>query len=545
MKRLFVILSLISLLFVACNKPQPEPVIAEPEPLPFEFDENLQDIDSLLQHNAANALQELLSSDTLPAIFNGNYYQLLLSEALYKTDNPQYYRNELQAAMQFFDSLAAHYPTNDDLTVLSARSHYMNGVGLYENDSIVEACKEYLHTLEIMEEHFDVEKLRGYKAKFMGLTYNRLSELFSDQIMMEPAIYCDKKALFFCRIAPTSKYGVAKTTNLLGTHYDMSGEQDSAYFYYRQALEALPDSNNVVYRDIITHIATLSYSSFGASADESINTLKDIASQTNDESEKLSRFISIGYIYYNEGSDNDALYYLNTVFDYTSNVEAKLISAEFLRNIYQKCGDTVKSNVYAQLLADNTISQFDKMKQVSTLANLFNNYLEGLKSDPNDNNKNFKNSVYIWVVLSLIIILVLVKVLSVRRANVAKNSVKNSFSNEPICKHILNIINEHHFKSKVDFRNYREFALSKEQLLALRDAADRHYDGFTQRLQKDYPELSYDDIDYCCLYLLGVKDADISALMQKDYSAVCRRRRKINSLINMDKILVSNCNTTI
>ncbi len=57
-------------LFVACSKPQPEPVIAEPEPLPFEFDENLQNIDTLLQHDAATALQELLSSDTLPVIFN-------------------------------------------------------------------------------------------------------------------------------------------------------------------------------------------------------------------------------------------------------------------------------------------------------------------------------------------------------------------------------------------------------------------------------------------------------------------------------------------
>ena len=189
-KRHCVILSIITLLFVACSKPQPEPVVAEPEPLQFEFDENLQNIDTLLQHDAATALQELLSSDTLPAIFNENYHQLLLSEALYKTDNPQgtHGRASLQAAMRFFDSLAVLYPTNDDLTVLSARSHYMNGVGFYENDSIVEACKEYLHTLEIMENHFDVETLRGYRAKFMGLTYNRLKELFTTLMEVDKGI---------------------------------------------------------------------------------------------------------------------------------------------------------------------------------------------------------------------------------------------------------------------------------------------------------------------------------------------------------------------
>ena len=210
---------MISVLLLSCAEKQPEPVIAEPEPLPFEFDGNLLAIDTLLQTDAGDALQKLLSFDTQSVIFNDNYHKLLLSEALYKTDNPQLnrFRNEtfqetsLQDAMQYFDSLAAQYPADDDLTVLSARSHYMNGVGFYENDSIVEACKEYLHTLEIMENHFDVETLRGYKAKFMGLTYNRLIQLFSDQFMMEPAIYCGKKALFYCKIAPTSKYGLANS----------------------------------------------------------------------------------------------------------------------------------------------------------------------------------------------------------------------------------------------------------------------------------------------------------------------------------------------
>ncbi|MBQ2188258.1 MAG: hypothetical protein II401_06840 [Bacteroidales bacterium] len=53
MKQIFVILAMVSVLLLSCTEKQPEPVIAEPEPLPFEFDENLQDIDTLLQHNAA------------------------------------------------------------------------------------------------------------------------------------------------------------------------------------------------------------------------------------------------------------------------------------------------------------------------------------------------------------------------------------------------------------------------------------------------------------------------------------------------------------
>ena len=110
---------------------------------------------------------------------------------------------------------------------------------------------------------------------------------------------------------------------------------------------------------------------------------------------------------------------------------------------------------------------------------------------------------------------------------------------EPICKSILTTTNQQHFKSKVSFEDYKEFALSKDQLLLLRDAVDRHYDNFTQKLSKDYPELTYDDIDYCCLYLLGLKDADISALLQRAYPTVHQRSNKIKRIFNTKESLQS------
>jgi hypothetical protein len=73
--------------------------------------------------------------------------------------------------------------------------------------------------------------------------------------------------------------------------------------------------------------------------------------------------------------------------------------------------------------------------------------------------------------------------------------------------------------------------LGKEQVMALREAADRHFGQFTSRLAKAYPELTRGDLDYCCLYLLGLSDADISALMQKAYPTVSQRSRKIKAIL--------------
>ena len=572
-------------LFVACSKPEPEPVIAEPEPLPFEFDENLQNIDTLLQSDATTALQELLSSDTLPvisteaersgdpskaraftssekisAIFNENYHQLLLSEALYKTDNPQYYRNELQAAMRFFDSLAVLYPTNDYLTVLSARSHYMNGVGFYENDSIVEACKEYLHTLEIMENHFNVETLRGYRAKFMGLTYNRLKELFTSQFMVEPAIYCGKKSLYYCKIAPTSKYGVSNNLAKLGKLYDISDQADSAYYYYNEGLKALPDTNNSMYRDLVSSLALLSYK-LGYGLQPSLEQLFMVVDQTDDEKEKVTRFFTIGGLYYLENMYDSAVKYLYPVFENDENVIRKQQAADYLMNIYQKSNDTIKLSKYSIFLAQNTISKYDESLNESVLSELFHNYLSKKQTElQNEHLKNIKKHNWIIITCSsvtFVIIIILIVLISKKTRAIKKKShdeleekdkalaemkrkmEANPFVKEPICKYILKVVNENSFKAKLDFRAYKNFALDRNQIMMLRDAVDRHYNSFTQLLSKTYPELTFDDLDYCCLYLLGLKEADIAALMQRAYPTVCQRSRKIKRIFNTKESLQS------
>ena len=77
---------------------------------------------------------------------------------------------------------------NPNLAFLDARAYYINGVGYYENDSVVEACKEYLKALKVMEERFEEKELVGKKAQFMAMSYTRLTTLFSDLYFHEQAI---------------------------------------------------------------------------------------------------------------------------------------------------------------------------------------------------------------------------------------------------------------------------------------------------------------------------------------------------------------------
>ena len=122
------------------------------------------------------------------------------------------------------------------IAFLDARAHYINGVGYYENDSVVEACAEYLKTLEVMESHIEEKEMVGHKARFMAYTYNRLGDMFEEQLLAEPAIASYKQALAFCKREPTSKYGIPVVLYSIGIQFDVSGQLDSACFYYDEAL---------------------------------------------------------------------------------------------------------------------------------------------------------------------------------------------------------------------------------------------------------------------------------------------------------------------
>ena len=214
-----------------------------------------RDVSRNVSDDTTNGLLGDVSGNVSTA-YDRHYAHLLTAELLYKNDYEQTNRTELRQAVAYFDSLVRQAPPlqrgpgglkhtlsnpNDDLFFLAARAHYINGVGYYERDSVVEACKEYLKALETMEGHFEEKEMVGNRARFMALTNNRLGELFSEQFMMESAIKTYKSALKYCQIEPTSTYGMANIYCRLGVQYDMSGMIDSAMYFYDEALKELPE----------------------------------------------------------------------------------------------------------------------------------------------------------------------------------------------------------------------------------------------------------------------------------------------------------------
>ncbi|MBQ3353584.1 MAG: hypothetical protein IJG41_00365 [Bacteroidales bacterium] len=518
----------------------------------------LSAIDTLMQSQPDSALTLLLDEPT-----DEPYYQLLLSEALYKNDYAQTNRDELLVAMAYFDSV------NDPF--LAARCHYMNGVGYYEMDSVVPACEEYMKAIQIMEEHYSEKELVGLKAKYMALAYTKLTKLFSDQYLHEQAIYFGKQALHYYHKYDAEPWHIAWILNRIGVHYEMMEQWDSANCYFNDALDVMPDSNSLMYRDIATEQAFLLYQT-KMDTINTLNKLKWLFNQSESEKECFSRSAVIGTVYFHEGLYDSAWSYLCPVFYESSIIELKKQSVMWLIEICKSQNKTQDLLVFNSFLAP-----FANQSEISsTLKSQLTGVYNVFRHDKIEKTQQQKQKEQLEVVIFVFSCLFLMIVAGVflfkknkvvhrmqqaalsgrlKRSNEAlrscletikkkENELKaanktvvsekstqekyNYFLHSEICQQILDLVAELNadqlrpIKTNVNVSEYKTFALSSTQQALFLKTLGLCFPELLDSLKKLHPALNRKDIFYCGLLLLDVDKMSICILLQESYYT-CRR----------------------
>ena len=404
------------------------PSVKVPEPVEGPSLE-LSSIDSLMwrQPDSAYAmLKEFVVSPEAKELdaFNGHYCQLLISELLYKNDWGQSNRGELLKAVGYFDSIVDLH--GEDVqkrnAFLDARAHYINGVGFYEQDDLVNACAEYLKTLEVMEKHFEEKELVEHKARFLAYTYNRLGDMFSEQFMMESAIKCYESALFYCKIEPTSSSGISNVLYRIGKQYDKKGEKSKAHEYYTMALEKMPSRNNLLFRDLVSTKALCEYK-LGYSHKQSLDKLKQVLMLADNESEHLFRFLIIGGIYYEEKVLDSALYYLEPVFKNDVDIGLRAEAANTLRTIYESIGDEENANSCISFLVENKKLDWENKSLVSKLEGMYKTYMDQKQQKEADEERemSIRKTIEIFVPIAIIMALAVFIVVKLRSKKLLKD----------------------------------------------------------------------------------------------------------------------------
>ena len=557
-----------------------------------------------------NVLGDVSGNVSTTTEYENHYAHLLLSELLYKNDYEQTNRRDLQKAVTYFDSLVRQAPPlqrglgglnkpqshnqTPNLAFLDARAHYINGVGYYENDSVVEACKEYLKALEVMEERFEEKELVGKKAQLVAMTYTHLTDLFSSLYLHEGAIYFGKKSIDYFSKYDANSWHIAWVLNEIGTHYDMMDDLDSAYCYYKSAFAFIEDTNTIIYRDVVTHLICLEYKKNHLQADNLLLRMFHLLSKSENDLERLSRCAIIGELFYHEEQYDSAWHYLNTVYRETPSVGMKKQAAEWLVEICKMQGKMPKMLEYAEFLVPFANQEENQSGLKTQLAELYDSFKQKTLELRYHNEivKHTKRA--FWVIGGMLAILLLLFFLyrkykrgkqilqtqmeveryahkmqqaalagKLKRSNAAlkkrerfkttktiihqtsvsqqQNKAENYFE-EPICKRILEACNDksNPIKTTVPISAYHDIALTNAQKAQLKDAAMRHYGQLFENLRQQYPELKEKDYYYCFLCLLGLDNAQISVMMQLSYRTIWEREKRLQTILHTDgKIVVA------
>ena len=584
-----------SLFFAACARPVE---MRHGTSLPTDMSPELSAIDSLMWQRPDSALRCLLpyfdtcgrdGVHTVSTTHDCHYANLLLAELLYKNDNPQLNRAELLRAVDYYDSLccrdaARHVSTDPILMFLDARAHYINGVGYYERDSVVEACQEYLKALEVMEDSFDEAEIIGNKANLMALLFAHLTDEFSDQYLHEQSIYFGKKSLKYFKKYDAISWNVSWVLNEIGSHYDVLGDYDSAGYYYNQGLFLLSDTNNLNYRDLTTRLAFLSYKK-EKDPILSLNQLFSMLSQAESKQEFISRCLTIGEIYYHEKEFDSAWLYLNNVYDQSQNIGAKKQAAEWLVEICKAQNNMQDMHKFAEFLVPFANQEENNSGTRSQLTELYNRFKQKELEQKQHHEKKKQATLILLVFGGMLMVILFVIFLyrknkqgkqkletqikaerhmhkmqqaalagRLKRSNAAlkeqdkkviiaptnssvnKQIVVEKYAEEPICRQILDVCNDKNkpIKSSVPVSAYKDIALSDAQKAQLKEAAIRHYSELFNELKRNYPELKEKDLFYCYLCLLGLDNVQIAAMTQLSYRTIWEREKRLQQLFHTE-----------
>ena len=590
MKQMLTIGFLVLLALAACN---PSAEVTEHGRSEEGPNPELSAIDSLMWRQPDSALavlQQFAASSEADSLdeLNGHYCQLLISELLYKNDYGQSNRPALQQAVRYFDSLClckGVVRNVSTIAFLDARAHYINGVGYYERDSVVEACKEYLKALEVMENHFEEKDLVGKKARFMALSYTRLTILFADHYLHNQAIFFAQNSIPYYKTQTHDVWNLAWVLNQIGMLYDVKNQLDSANYYYGKATEFMNDTSISLYRDIATHQVYLKYRIY-KQFDEAIERMYVLLSKSESHKEKMARSLIIGDIFYHEKDFDSSWHYLNRVFNESSDISLKKQAAEWLAGICKTQDKDKEVIEYVEFLASFATQDENNSIVKSQLTEMSNCFLQTRLERQHQMamRRNTKTAGGVISAISIMLLIVIVlyyirkkqghnlkaiieenryifeirqKALlgRLKHSNELLKEIKNkekdassfqskpqqqkqaiSYEKEPICQHILLVCSDksNPIKTSIPVSSYAKIALNDEQKAQLKTVAHIHYGSLFAKLKIQYPDLKERDLLYCYLCLLGLDNSQIAALTQLSYRTIWQREKRLQGLFHKE-----------
>lgn len=585
MKKAFLLFSLIALLVAGCKKSIEYQTLIERWPAFGEVyalkDEAPDSAFQILQSIADTLDQERLECYSQ---FQLAEYQILDAEIRYKNYSLSEYDDGVMEAFRFYDSLmpGREYSRFDPfISFQKARAYYFKAVveEIKLNEPIA-AFTDYLNALWIVEglkgerTVFYTDSENADYMHFAALIYDRLAWFLYNYDDWDAALECLERSSK-CFVQEGFSKGVASNFELMGDVLLAQGDRVQSLVYYQKSdsIHARLQTDNI-YQNFssVIHRALDLYNVDEKEA--ALALLRHALVQSEDEQLKRQVRFSLGYYYLQAQEYDSALF--NYEHSYPLLPRQTLKSYCAIVQISNRLGDSLKAARYGDYLAEAYQRQFARNGDRTKMIMLF----EAYKSESVDmHQKDILYVVLCFVALLLVLLGVVFFLLEKRRRRhkreiEARELIKAELEGEiesaksasqqkeeiikalesklekvisnpdfqtlpfdkkleklyemPVCKRILQV-KESNVKA---FNEYPELKLSEKQLTMLVNAVDAVFPKFSIRIIEMFPRLKHYDVQYCCLYILGITEVQAAALTGKTYQAVWTRSLKLHEVFN-------------
>lgn len=551
MKKIFYIILLL-LSFVSCEtkkehslSPEFEEVRALMQTDPETALLKLQNLKNSESRKPSDSATQKLNNSATQNLSNLEY-SILLAEALYKNYLPQSNFDDVKAIVDYIETEKT--TPNSTLLIpdyLCAKAHYYHAVGLGERNDVVESCEHYLKALEMMSE---IKTLDNEQTRFLYLIYTRLGELFLNEHYCDIAIVKFKYAYKYAQQLGNNN-SIANVLKFIGSTYQLTGDIDSALFYFNKSLKISPNTINKL--DVEKNIAQILYEK--GEKDSAYNIIMDNLNKIECFSPAYSYYSILGDFYYYDNKYDSAIYYLEHSFE-SQFFYTKLNAARRLSAIYDSLYDYESKTYYDNIISKFSIDNINRNADNAKIQNVYDKYKE--RKNETEASKNRKELYVIisvlWVFGFIVIMFIryrykrthkeLVDTLDSKERAISDYKVKlkrkeqklseikmkaeinidfEAYHNSAICQKILN-------RKPTDFT-----ALSESELALLIEAADKNLGNLTNRLKDKYPNLKKDDFYYICLLLLNIEKNKFQYLFGRNRKTIWERLNKIKNIMNI------------
>lgn len=112
---------------------------------------------------------------------------------------------------------------------------------------------------------------------------------------------------------------------------------------------------------------------------------------------------------------------------------------------------------------------------------------------------------------------------------------RETFLKEPVCKRINDLLHGRHITTRDTSYQHDDITLKEKDFKQLKEAVERHFEGFDAALLGRCPSLKHNELTLCHLYLMGLSEREIAALRGRTYSGIKKQNESLQEKLGLDE----------